>query len=258
MPDFTFDSLDAIPEEYRSFASTKEDGKAVINLVPKAKIDEFRENNINLAKERDDLKAKIGGYSKIVGEDITSFEQELANLRGTAQKVKDGELKESTDIEAALADRTAQMRSSYEEQLIAARKEVGLAREQAQALDLRLKQTVVEKIITDAVLNEKSGALPEALPHILQEASKVFVVDDEGQVTPKHGDATIYGADGTSPMTALEWLGKLRDKSGYLFKQSSGGGAVGGKNAKIGDMSASEFSQLSGANKLKAIRRAGM
>ena len=56
MPEIVFESLDKVPEGLREHAK-EEEGKVKVNVVPKNKLDEFRETNIKLAQERDSLKS---------------------------------------------------------------------------------------------------------------------------------------------------------------------------------------------------------
>lgn len=256
MPEFLFDADTMIPDELRSSATKNDAGKFVLNLVPKAKLDEFRESNIKVSKERDELLGKYGKVSQLVGEDADAFAKELSELRSTYQQVSDGKLKKSEDIEKTLTERTAAMRKSFEDQSQNSSKENALIKADNEALKGEIKKINIDRAITGAVLNGKSGALPEALPHILSEAYKVFVVESNGDIIPKNGDAIIYGADGSSPMTSDEWLSKLSEKSPYLFKPSAGGGAAGAKDTHTGGMSAAEFAKLKPQQKLELANRA--
>jgi hypothetical protein len=251
MPDFTFNTADEIPEELRGEAKKNDAGKFVLNLVHKIKLDEFRENNVKVSKERDDLLKKFGLVSTIVGEDPEAFQKEVDELRKMNQQVKDGKLKASDDIEKVLTDRTSTMRKTFEEQAQINAKELAKAKDEIASLTGELKKINIDRSITAAVLDEKSGALHEALPHILSEAYKVFIVENSGDIVPKNGDAIIYGADGATAMTPTEWLHKLREKHSYLFKNSAGGGASGNKDPRFGGLSQEAWNKLSPEAKLR-------
>lgn len=255
MPEILFESDSLIPEELRGEAKKNEAGKFVLNLVPKTKLDEFRENNVRVSKERDELLGKYSKVSQIVGEDPDTFAKDLADLRQTHQQVADGKLKKSEDIEKTVTDRTAAMRKSFEDQSQLSAKETALAKAENESLKGEIRKINIDRAITSSVLGEKSGALPEALPHILSEAYKVFVVEANGDIVPKNGDAIIYGANGSSPMTPDEWLQKLREKSSYLFKPSAGGGAAGSKDTKMGGLNAADYAKLTPYQKLELANR---
>ncbi|MBB5277768.1 hypothetical protein HNR26_003857 [Rhizobium rosettiformans] len=255
MPEVTFDTIDAIPEGLREGAK-QVDGKVVVNVVLKAKLDEFRDNNTTLSQERDTLKASVASLSKLVGEDPEAFQAELEQLRTTSQQVKDGKLKGTDQIEAEVTNRVSSMKTDFERRLQEASRETVTWKEKASAADQKFRRSLIDRAVTNAVLAEASGAQPQALPDILSRSYGVFTVDDNGSLVAKDGEATIYGADGATPMTPAEWLDKLKEQAPYFFKTSNGGGA-GGTNANgiPGGMSTEDFNKLSGAQQLALARK---
>jgi len=229
MPDITFDTMEAIPDGLKEAAKEVE-GKFVVNVVPKAKLDEFRDNNLKISQERDGLKQKIDVLAPLIGDDFDGFKTEVERLKTVDQQVKDGKLKGSDNIEAEVARRVESMKQGYEQRLLAAEQARVAAEKNAGEFDNKYRRSVIDRVITDAVLDPKSGAEARALTDIVERASKVFKVKDDGSVVPLQGEAIIYGADGVSAMTPLEWLGKLKEEAPYFFKQSNGGGANGGGN----------------------------
>ncbi|AFU86533.1 hypothetical protein D869_gp051 [Caulobacter phage CcrRogue] len=62
MPTIQFDSIGLVPEGLRAYAKVAGDyeGEAVsVDVVPAVRIDEFREANIRLGKERDELAERL-------------------------------------------------------------------------------------------------------------------------------------------------------------------------------------------------------
>jgi len=256
MPDISFDSLDAVPEGLKEVAKDNGSGKFVVNVVPAAKLDEFRNNNIAVSKERDTLKSFKDLWAPIIGEDPDAFKADVERLRTVDQEVKDGKLKGSKDIEAEVNRRVETMKTGYETRLQAAEQARVAAEATAKDADTRFKRSIVDRAITDAVLNEKSGAEPRALPDIIERAAKVFAVGDDGKLTPKEGEAIIYGADGATPMTPNEWLGKLKESAPYFFKASGGGNAGGGNTSKIpGGLTKEAYDKLPPDKKLELARK---
>lgn len=252
MADFTFDALDQVPEDLREFAK-EQDGKLRVSVVPKAKIDEFRTTNIGLAKERDSLAEQFNRYVKIVGEDPDNFENEISTLRELRKKVDDKELVANSSFDSALEQRTKELKSNLEAKAEQIAKDRDAWKGQASEFERRYKQHLIERAVTDAVLNQKSGARPDALHSIVKEAYEVFRVGTNGQITPYEGDAVMYGSNGDAPMSPIEWLGKLRERMPYFFKESSGGGASGG--GSIGNFSAKQLEGLSPVEKMKLARK---
>jgi hypothetical protein len=142
MPIFVFDSLEQIPEPLRQFAKA-EGEKVQINLVPQDKLDEFRDTNIALVKERDESEGHGRGAAPIVGEDPAAFSADLNELRATAQRVKDGSLTDSRKIEEEVIRRTEDMKKSLEEQIRTAQKEGSNWKTKAGEIESTYKRTLV-------------------------------------------------------------------------------------------------------------------
>lgn len=228
MPNISFESLDSIPEGLRESAK-QVDGKFVVDVVPGVKLEEFRANNVTLSQQRDAMAGVLTKLKPVIGEDVEAFLTGYTELQGTAQKVKDGSLKTSDAIAIEVDNRVGTMKTDFERQL----QEANVARANAERgmteANTRYDNSIIERGVTSAVLNDKSGANPSALTDILMRAQNVFKVK-EGKLVAMDGQAIIYGADGATPMTPMEWLGKLRDAAPYLFRNSNGGGANGGGN----------------------------
>lgn len=230
MPNLIYDTLDGCPTDLREFAKPVEgqEGKVQVSVVPKKAIDEFRDNNIRLTKECDTLTQERDALKAVVGDDdLETFKNSLDALRQTAQRVKDGELKESRGIEEALAKRTEELRKDYDARLQSEGKEKAAWRQRFEGLDTSFKRERVISAIKDAAMEPDSGVQPKAMGDITMNALNVFKCDDHGRIIPYEGDAPIYGQDGTSPMTPREWLSRLKEEKDYLFKPSNGGGAGG-------------------------------
>jgi len=254
MAEMLFDTLDQLPEELREFGKARDDGKVVVNLVPKVRVDEFREKNIALAKDNETFTARLAKLSKHVGEDEDKFVNELTELRKTKQLVEDGKLAESGKVEEVLAERTKKMRENYEEELRKLAGESSEWKRNFSDVTEQLKGVQIDNYIRAAIHDAKSGARPEAENHILLEARKVFKIDGD-KIIPKNGDATIFGSDGASPMSPLEWMKSLQKNLPYLFKESNGGGANGGGLAGYGNMTKDDINNLSALQKLELANR---
>jgi hypothetical protein len=102
MPIINFDSLEQVPEGLKEFAKTDDaTGKVQVNVVANAKLDEFRERNIEMARKLEQLEPAMERYKNLVGENPDEFGNELTALRDVNKRVKDGELKTDDEIEQA-------------------------------------------------------------------------------------------------------------------------------------------------------------
>jgi hypothetical protein len=258
MPVLTFASKDEIPEGLEDSAKQNGD-KWEVNVVPKAKLDEFRDNNIALAEERDTLKATNTQLSGLIGEDADNFKTELEALRKTAQQVSDGKLKKSDDIEKEVDNRVKQMKEQLEAQLIEAENKNKTLTAEVHDGKKKYANTVVDRHITDAVLKEESGVNPSALPDILSRARSTFKVNEKGEVVAmKDENVVMYGSDGATPMTADEWVTTLKKAAPHFFKGNTGGGAGGsdGNNKYPNGMSQEEFQKLPAQQRLAFANQA--
>ena len=258
MPDIVYTTLEEIPEGLRDGAVKKEDGKFIVKVVLQARLDEFRERNITVSQERDALNAQIAKVKPFVGEDPDAFAKRMTELEEIATKVKDGSLKGTDAITAEVNNRVEAMKADFQRQLQEQAQLAVKEKNNASGWEERYNKTKIDAAVTDAVLNPNSGALGEALADIKTRAYAIFKVGADGNIIAMDGQAIKYGADGTTPMTPLEWLLDLRKKAPYLFKGSSGGGAQGGSNSKDDPtfgLGAEKFNALKPEDKLKLVHQ---
>lgn len=248
MPTITFESKDAIPEGLREFAAEGEDGKFTVKVAPDAKLSEFRDKNIALSQQLETITPLLARVKEIAGDDLDVFSNELSELKSIAQRVNDGELKTTEDIEAAVAERVKAVKEGYETNQRAERTERTKAETERDQANAALAQTNVRHAITAAVISPNSGVRPEALGDILERAYKLFKWEN-GKPIPKIGESTIFGADGAEAMSPAEWIVKLRDDAPYFFAGNGGGGASGGRDSKHG-LSSAEIAKLTPEQKL--------
>lgn len=250
MPNIVFPSLEQVPDEFKSIAKDAGDGKVTINVVAKATVDEFRDKNIALSKERDELLTANTSYKAVVGDDIEGFGKNLEDLRSTKQRVVDGELKETRQIEEALGKRTDEMRKDYDKRLQDVGKEVGAWKGKYETRDAEYRRSLVASAIKDAAMETDSGVQPGAVEDIINTAYGTFRAGDDGKVTPFDGDAPIYGADGFTPMTPKEYIAKLKERKPHYFKLSNGGGAGGETTKKVHGVDRKTLAGMSAADRL--------
>lgn len=255
MPIINYDTLDQVPEGLREFATPVEgqEGKVKVNVVAESKLSQFRDTNINLLKERDDYRSKFEPLHAIVGDDPETFTKTLAEYQAMAQRVKDGDLKETRSVEEALSKRTEELRKSYDERLQAEGKEKSAWRQKYDALEQQFKHSQVSSYLKDAVLDPKSGLDPKAFNAVVDAGLKVFKMGTDGRIVPYEGDAPIYGSDGSSPMTAKEWVQKMKEDQPFYFLGTNGGGSgEGGKSVAktINGRTVADLKKMTAAERL--------
>lgn len=256
MAEIAYESRDAVPEAFRDIAAEK-DGRFVIDVVSKSDLAQFRENNIKLSQERDTFQSTLANLYTELGMDPDKrddFLQSYKDLKKIKQQVDDGKLVADTTLDEALATRTSEMQRQHQQQVEAQRKAIAEREAEINNLKAGLTKAAIDREVITAINNEKSGALSSATTHILREAYDVFRPMDGGRLVPFDNEGKImYGADGSTPMTPLEWLGKLREHSPFFFKGSTGGGAAGGDGGSK-RLTPAEFAAMSPQEKMNRAR----
>lgn len=252
MPKITLTDRSLIPD---GLDVEEIDGTFVVDVVNKSKLDEFRNTNIEVTKDRDTLKSFRDTVAGIVGDDLEAFKTSYAELSTISQQVKDGKLKGTDQITTEVENRTKSMREDYERQLQAKANEAKTATETGKTWETKYKRTLIDQAVTRAAINPEAGVEPTALPDIMSRAYAVFVVEDSGNVVPKDGAAVIYGSDGATPMTPDEWVAGLKKQAPHFFKRSAGGGSEGGAAKGLGGMSAEDIAKLSPRQKMELARK---
>jgi len=261
----TYTTLGDVPEGLRDTAKEQEDGSITVKVAPQTKLDEFRENNLKVVKERDELVQKFSRYENVTGVNIDEmdklddFAKALESLRDTKSKVEAGKLVENSSLEEAAQARVTEVTQNYQAQLRDAAKERDAYKEQVTKLKSGNNNMRIENAIRLASSDPDVGMLEKAVDMILPQAFTVFRVEDDGALVPKMPDGTIiYGSDGVNPMTLKEWLLKQRETNDFLFKGSKGGGAAGASDKIAGRISQAELLKMSPQQQINYARKHGL
>lgn len=259
MPDVKYKTREEMPEEFREHAK-EADGGFTVNVVPKVKLDEFRTTNIAVLQERDALKEKFGSLAGVIGhDDPEKFKGELGELRATAQKVADGTLKGNDAIQAEVERRANAKIAAAADEKRQAMEMAQHAQATAKTWETKFKGSRLDTEIATLVLAGDSPFNASALPDIQARARGVYVVQDDGSLVPKKGDAVIYSKkDAGQPMPLKEWGESLLGEAPHFGKKSAGGGASGGHDGgeKVAGMSRKDFQALGPSERIAKYREA--
>lgn len=209
---YQIDKLEEVPEASRALYVAK-DGKYVLDVdgvVAKDKLDEFRNNNINLQQQMDKLKHI----------DPVKY-QELLQID---QKVKEKQLIDKGDVDGLVNLRTQAMKEDLEGKLNSSTSELSKARSQ---LD---KLLIDNQVKTVAI---KLGVHETAVDDVVLRGRASFIVK-EGTAISEQDGKVVYGKDGTTPLGIDEWMTGLKKSAPHLFKGSQGSGASGGNGQSGG------------------------
>jgi len=236
---FELDSLDGVDESIAPLYEADASGKYFLKVegaVHKQKLEEFRNNNIKLLKERDELKVladKAAEIEQSLAAEAASkaeLEKQIKDLEAKKEEVKDdGKSKANEDELKALTKQIKQLeaaRKAQEEsfkvnelqlaQQLAA-KEAALAEKEAKINAMLLKSE-----INDAAT--KVGVKPNSLVAIEAMARTVFKADNGQLVAYDANGVPEFSKDGSSSLSVSEWMTNLKSTIPELFLQPTGAG----------------------------------
>ena len=206
---YKWQGKDQIPAEQQAFY-VERDGGWVLDVegaVDKGKLDEFRSNNVALAKERDELRKRFEGIDP---DEVRKLADEKRRLE-EQQQIKAGE------VEKVFDTRMKGAKAEWEKQVS------GLTAER-DALSGRLMAIQVDQaVVTEAT---KRGLRSTAIPDITARARMTFrLVNGVPQAYEADSQTARTGRDGVTPMSVAEWLDTQVSEAPHLFEASAGGGA---------------------------------
>lgn len=195
-------------------------------MVPKADLTEFRNNNINLLKDKETLQTQLTAVkTKFDGVDLDAYRTAM-----TLQQEKDDKkLLDADGVEALVDKRTERMRADFEGQNKALLDKNAELTTDNGNLSGQLSNVLIDSQIHLAV-NEVGKPREGAMQDILNRGRGLFKLID-GKPTPIGIDNNpIFGKDGKAPMTFKEWANGLQESSGFLFETAIGGGGQGNRS----------------------------
>lgn len=208
--------LEDVPEAVRGLY--KPDGEEFVldteGVVPKERLDEFRENNILLQKQLEKLK------------DIDPAKyRELTELQ---REVEEGKLLKAGKIEEVVNSRVTAMKRALEE-------ERDGYRTRAESSESQLSVLLIDSAVRNEAL--KLGVVPTALDDVVLRARTVYKMRDGAAVPHNDKGEVVFGKDGKTPMPMTDWVTALKKTAPHLFANSQGGGAGGGTRTGAIDLS---------------------
>jgi hypothetical protein len=216
----TYPTKAEIPSEIQSHYAER-DGAWHLDVeggaVPKAKLDEFRQTNITLAKERDELKAKV---TKFDGIDLEVLKTKAAKAEELEQQLSKGG---GNDLDKVIVARLKPLQDQL--QSLTSERET-------------LNKQLREKTVNEGALAAatKRGLKASAHEDVLARAGRSLKLGDNGavQVVDGSGQVRYSKTDGVTPMTLEEWAGELIASAPHLFESNAGGGAAGNGSGGAG------------------------
>lgn len=252
------DSIDGVDEAIAALYKPNNDGKYILDLdglppgmVEKSRLDEFRNKNTDLLKEKDELAAQIEGNKEKLAR--------LQELEEKEQKIADQELidagKVDELVEQKVARRVANLERDHQSQIRAKDEIIENGKTALSDVNTKYRNLVIEQNVNHAI-SEVGAVRGGALMDVMSRARGTFVVRDDGELVAMDGDQIIYGKAADKPMTMSEWLKGLTESAPHLFEESRGGGG-GNKpqNKDIKNVRSIDASDMVGFGKKDNLER---
>ncbi len=229
---FKIAKLEDVEESLRSFYKQGSDGAFYLEVegaVAKERLDEFRNNNVDLNK-------RLEAFKDL---DPAKVQEMLDNERKIAEK----KFIDAGDIDGLVNQRIAAMKADHERAVNDLTGNLTTANRQLETL-------LIDNSVREVAA--KIGVVPSAVDDVLLRAKTVFKVEDGAPVAKDREGNTIYGKDGNSSLDIGGWLGGLKDQAPHLFGTSAGSGS---NNRGPGNLNGNQ--KLTPSQKIAAGLRSG-
>ncbi len=231
-----------IPTAYRDLY-TEQNGKYVLAEVegvePAAKVSDYRNNNIQLKRERDELRQKLEPLEHV---DLAKYEE----LRQKESDLRDEKLFKKDKIDEVVQNRTLTLREDYEKRL---KKE---AEEKANLMS-KLSELTIDRTAADIAAKRK--VRPEGISFVVDRVRATAKLENGIPVIYKNGEKA-YGkaAENGGLKTIEEEVDEIVTSAPFLLEGNAGGG---GSSATRGTNSVGGGGSYAGPNPWKKDEETG-
>jgi hypothetical protein len=233
----TEEQFKELPEVMQDAYEKKDDGvyylTGVDGMVPKKKVDEFRETS---RKTQTELEKAMEQLKQFEGVDL----EHIKAIQEKAKAMEEKQLIEAGDIDKIVEERVKPIVSQVNNE----------KSDLQQALDTVNRQLGILKIDNRASeLAVAAGVEKSALPDVITRANRTFKIV-EGKTKALDADGKpVYGADGITPMSLDNtWMESLKKDAPHLFRPPQGTGAEPGAGSRPG--SGQDPSSMSAVQKI--------
>lgn len=220
MPKAVIENLTDVPEALRGEYEQR-DGKYHLKIegelpgfAPVTKLQEFRDNNIKLIKEKEQTVKELEELRSLKTRFDGVDPDEYKLLKEKHSKLEKKGIKDDDDVDKVFAEK-------IEKALAPVKKELESQKILAQEAQKKADKAKMREVIGGALV--KAGARQDALDYLLVKADDFFLADN-GEIKAKEGKTSPK--DGVSPITAEEWIQSAVKEHSFAFEKSQGGGAT--------------------------------
>jgi len=207
-----------IPEGLNDFYEEK-DGKfhlSVEGMTEKVKLDEFRNSNIDLKKQVEEMSKSLESFTGI---DPTKAKEALQKISG----FEDKELMDQGQFDELFKKKELELTGKIDALQSHATEQEIVASRYKEELETFRVTSAIQTAVSEAGTPQSS-----AIADILARAKTAWSIDDKGNLfcVDETGKAR-YSENGTQYLSPKEWAVELVKSAPHLFASSSGGGANG-------------------------------
>ena len=233
---YTYDNVADIPEGFENLYTQSDEGvftmSEVEGIADKGKLNEFRENNIDLRKQIEDHTATMNDLeSKFSGVDLDKwkeFQEKESAMAEQQRKIDEQELIDKGDVETLIERRVQEVLAAKEKELGSLRGDydgkVSGLQEQLINYENQFSSLVIDREL--ASLSSERGVAASAVEDVLTRGRATFKVEDGRPVAYDMDGMKMYSEDAITPLSVGEWLDGLSDKAPHLFNKSQGTGVT--------------------------------
>lgn len=211
-------AFDALAEAVREAYTKAADGSYLLD----AEADDNSKLTTALESERTlrkDLEKKVAAFGDLDPEEIRAI---INRFSGDEEQQM---LKQGKSLDDIFKKRTEKLQQAHAKEIEKLTNELSASKGVAS----KYTQKVLDNDLREAVSAAKG--FPDAMDDFLLRGRQVFKLDDEGKVVALDSDGNVvFGKDGKTPLSPVEWAGGLRETAPHLFPANSGGGTPGQKS----------------------------
>jgi len=254
------DSLDDLTDEEKKLYVEK-DKKFYLDIEGEApsaeelkkekeKLKEFRDNNIKLTKEIEELKANAEKFKDI---DPKKYKELIKKL----QDIDEQKLIEKGKIDELFAQKTERLRADKDAQILALEEAKTKTEKDLAKVKSQLATVTIDNAIQLSI-SKHTKPRKDTMIHIVTFGRKIFSVDEEGKpIARDEKGEMLFSKDGSTPLSIEEWAQNLPAEAPFFFEPSEGSGAEGGAGGELKGITAKQLADLPPTERLKVIHDRG-
>ncbi|RLB67216.1 MAG: hypothetical protein DRH08_04235 [Deltaproteobacteria bacterium] len=174
---------------------------------------------------------------KALQEQLKSFDglnaEELKKLKKMVDESEESELLQQGRFDEIVNRRTEKMRLSHEEELITIQTDYDALKKKESNVSSAFDQYKIQLAINNAA--SLSGALPTAIPDIVNRSTNMFSLDTDGQIYARDEEGNIRKDKSGKALDPTQYVSNLQNEAPHFWPASKSANLKGAKPSEIED-----------------------